>query len=159
MVSISFFFYEWWHPYLTHHAFLIRTDLPNIHILITNCTQNNSDIYNARIPTPLWTRVRKLYSYEHLRILSRQIFKIDKVTTGTSLSTETSPTTEYATPLNLRIFALMGSRTQDLRCYRGTCIGYKHACAQLTFRRVGEVDDERVFWSVYMYKVGWKVQR
>ena len=46
--------------------------------------------------------------YEHLRrlSLSQQIFEIDKITTGPSLLTGTSPTTESTTLLNFKIFAL-----------------------------------------------------
>ena len=74
--------------------------------------------------TALWIHICKLYPYEHLWRLSRQILEIKKVTTCTSLSTETSPTTECTTSLNLRLFAHMESRTQDLRCYRGSCNYY-----------------------------------
>ena len=35
--------------------------------------------------TPMNTRKQKLYPYEHLRRLSRQILEIDKVTTGRRL--------------------------------------------------------------------------
>ena len=69
----------------------------------------------------LWIHVRKPYPYDHLRRLSRQILEIDEVTTGASLSTGTSTTTECTMPLNPRILAPMESRTQDLRCYRGSC--------------------------------------
>jgi hypothetical protein len=62
---------------------------------------------------PLWTHVRKPYPYELFRRLCRQILKID------ALSMETSPTTESTTPLNPEKFALMESRTQDLRSYWG----------------------------------------
>ena len=41
--------------------------------------------------SPLRTHARKLYPYEHLRRLGRQILEIDEVTTGVSLSTGTSP--------------------------------------------------------------------
>ena len=44
---------------------------------------------------------RKPYFYEHLRKLSRQILKIDEITTSASLSTRTSPTTESTRPLIL----------------------------------------------------------
>ena len=59
-----------------------------------------------------YEHIHKSYPYEHLRKLSRQILEIDKVTIGDSLSTGTSPTTKYTTPLNPRTFALKGSRTQ-----------------------------------------------
>ena len=68
-------------------------------------TRYNSDTYNARALTPLWTHVRKPYPYEHLQRSSRQILEIDEVTTCASLSTGTSPTTECTMPLNPRIFA------------------------------------------------------
>ena len=55
--------------------------------------------------------------------MNRQILKIDEVTTGTALSTGTSPTTECTTPLNPRIFTPMRSRTENLRCYRDS---YNH---------------------------------
>ena len=54
---------------------------------ISNCifcfeiAQYNSDTHNARTLTPLWTHVRKPYPYERLRRLSRQILKINEVTT------------------------------------------------------------------------------
>ena len=63
----------------------------------------------------------KSYPYEHLRRLSQQILEIDEVTTCGLLSTGTLPTTECTTPLNSRIFAFMGSRILDLRCYRDSC--------------------------------------
>jgi len=47
--------------------------------------------------TLIWTHIRKSYLYEYLRILSRQILKIDEVTTDVSLSAGTSPTTENTT--------------------------------------------------------------
>ena len=59
--------------------------------------------------TPLWTHIHKLYPYEHLKTLSRQILEINEVTTGASLSTGTSPTTKCTTPLHHRIFAHMGN--------------------------------------------------
>ena len=40
----------------------------------------------------------------------------------------TSPTTENITPLNPRIFALTGSRTQDLRCCWGKLQTFSHYC-------------------------------
>jgi hypothetical protein len=43
--------------------------------------------------------------------------RIDEVTTGVSLSTGTSPTTESIIPLNPEKFIPVGNRTQDLRCY------------------------------------------
>ena len=89
--------------------------------LFFEITQYNSDTHNTRILTPLWIQVRKLYPYEHLQRLSRQILEIDEVTTGASLSTGTSPTTECTMPLNFRIFAHMESRTQNLRCYGSSC--------------------------------------
>ena len=46
-----------------------------------------------------------LTPYEHLRRLSRQILEINEVTTGTSLSTRTSPTTECTTSLNPKILS------------------------------------------------------
>jgi hypothetical protein len=55
-------------------------------------TQYIGDNHNTRTLIPIHTR--KLYLYEHLRRLCRQILKIDEVTTGASLSTGTSPTTE-----------------------------------------------------------------
>ena len=77
--------------------------------------------HDTRTLTPIWIHVRKLYPYEQLRKLSQQILEINEVT---SLSTGTSPTTECTTPLNPRIFAPAGSRTQALRCYRGSCNHY-----------------------------------
>ena len=56
-------------------------------------TQYNSDTHNARTLTLSWTHVRKPYSYEYLRRLSRQILKIDEVIIGASLSREASHTT------------------------------------------------------------------
>ena len=46
----------------------------------------------TRAHLPLWMHIRKSYPYEHLRRLSRQILKIDEVTTSASLSTGTLPT-------------------------------------------------------------------
>ena len=64
-------------------------------------TQYNSDTHNTRILTSLWTHIHKSYLYKHLRRLSRQILKIDEVTTGASPSTGTSPTTECWTMYRL----------------------------------------------------------
>jgi len=53
--------------------------------------------------SPLWTHIRKLYLYEHLRRTEPADLEIHEVTIGTSLSTGTSPTTESIAPLNPRI--------------------------------------------------------
>jgi hypothetical protein len=47
--------------------------------------------------------VHKPYPYEHLRKTEPADLEIHEVTTGTSLSTGTSPTTECIAPLNPRI--------------------------------------------------------
>ena len=65
--------------------------------------QHNLDTHNTRTLTLMNTRTQS-YPYEHLRRLSRQILEIGEVTTGASLSTRTSSTTECTTPLNPRIF-------------------------------------------------------
>jgi hypothetical protein len=46
---------------------------------------------------------RRPYSYEHLRRIELADLEIHEVTTGASLSTGTSSTTESITPLNHRI--------------------------------------------------------
>ena len=79
-------------------------------------TQYNSDTHNARTFTPYEHMYANLTLYEYFRRLRRQILEIDEVTTGASLSTRTSPTTECTTLLNSIIFILMGSRNQDLMC-------------------------------------------
>jgi hypothetical protein len=55
---------------------------------------NTSETLTTHAHSSLWIHARKPYPYEHLRRLCRQIPKIDEVTTGASLSTGTSPTTE-----------------------------------------------------------------
>jgi hypothetical protein len=44
--------------------------------------------------SPLWTRVRKPYLYEHLRRTEPADHEIHEVTTSVSMSIGTSPTTE-----------------------------------------------------------------
>ena len=61
------------------------------------------------------------HTYAKPKPMRRQILEIDKVTTGVSLLTGMSSTTECTTPLNHIISAPMESRTQDLMCYRGFC--------------------------------------
>jgi hypothetical protein len=53
--------------------------------------------------SPLWTHVCKPYPYEHLRRTEPLDLEFYEVTTGTSLSTGTSPIIENIVALNLRI--------------------------------------------------------
>jgi hypothetical protein len=69
---------------------------------------------------PLWTHPHKLYPYNHLWRLSWQIL-IDEVITCVSLSTGMLPATEGTNTVKSWVFASMGSWTQDLRCYWGSC--------------------------------------
>jgi hypothetical protein len=63
-------------------------------------TQYNADAHkNARTNT-LWTRTHTPYLYEHLRRTETTYLEVDEVTTGASLLTDTSPTTESIAPLN-----------------------------------------------------------
>jgi hypothetical protein len=87
------------------------------------------------------------YEYTHTNHTSRSIFEDGA---GKSSRLTKSPQTSRCrrerrlplkaqTPLNLEKFALTGSRTQDLRCYWGSCNHYATdpfaACFYLTFRQ------------------------
>ena len=65
--------------------------------------QVQTQTLNTHAHSPLWIHVRKPYPYKHLRKTVPTHLEIDKVTTGASLSTGTSPTTESTTPLNPKI--------------------------------------------------------
>ena len=63
-------------------------------------TQYNVETHNMHAHSPIWTHVHKPYPYEHLRRTEPANLEINEVTTGTSLSTGTSPTIEIIVPLN-----------------------------------------------------------
>jgi hypothetical protein len=67
----------------------------------------------------LWTHLRKPYPYEHLQRLSEQILEIDEVIIDGNITIDEkmSSTTESTMPLYSRKFTLIGSQTQDLKCY------------------------------------------
>ena len=73
--------------------------------------------HSQRTTRTLTLTLLKIYAQITLLWVSRQILEIDEVTTAISLSTGRSPTTKNTTPLNLRIFTLMKSRIQNLKCY------------------------------------------
>ena len=72
-------------------------------ILFLWITQVHTQTLNTHARSPLWIHVRKPYPYEHLRKTVPAHLETDEVTTGASLSTGTSPTTESTMPLNPRI--------------------------------------------------------
>ena len=86
-----------WKPYC---VLMLSTELSQVFVFVLRITQSNVDAHNTHAHSPLWTHVRKPYLYEHLRRTEPADLEIHKVTTGTSLSTETSPTTESIAPLN-----------------------------------------------------------
>ena len=109
IISCSLFFYLWW------YFLLIFFWDYTVQLRHSQCTHTHTH-------TPMNTRTQTLPLWASSKT-EPKILEIDEVTTGASLSTGTSPTTECTTPLNPRIFAPMRSRTQDLRCYRDS---YNH---------------------------------
>jgi hypothetical protein len=68
--------------------------------------------HSQRTHTQPYEHARTPYSYEHLQRLSRQILKIDVVTTSASLSTGTSPITEITKAIK-GVFGRANSRAAD----------------------------------------------
>jgi hypothetical protein len=58
---------------------------------------------NTHVHSSLWTHAHIPYPYDHLRITEPTDLEVDEVTTGASLLTGTSPTTERIAPDNSRI--------------------------------------------------------